>query len=257
MKENIIRENFMIDGSISVKAVIDNDSREMKEIYVSERKLSDRNIRYIISKAREKNIDVKIVSDAFFLNGDFGKTNGGIAAKISERKFTDEDSLLSIKELPFIAIIEGVEDPYNFGASLRALAAAGASGLVLPKRNWMNAAATVIKSSAGASESLPTAETSDLGEFLKKAKKRGFEIIAAERKNAENLYETDFTKPIVLAVGGEKRGLSNAVLSHVTKNVFIPYGSSFRNSLGTAAATAVFAFEILRQRSGGKCGLSR
>ena len=36
MKENIIRENFMIDGSISVKAVIDNDSREMKEIYVSE-----------------------------------------------------------------------------------------------------------------------------------------------------------------------------------------------------------------------------
>ena len=52
MKENIIRENFMIDGSISVKAVIDNDSREMKEIYVSERKLSDRNIRYIMSKAR-------------------------------------------------------------------------------------------------------------------------------------------------------------------------------------------------------------
>ena len=95
--------------------------------------------------------------------------------------------LPSIKELPFIAIIEGVEDPYNFGASLRALAAAGASGLVLPKRNWMNAAATVIKSSAGASESLPTAETADLGEFLKKAKKRGFEIIAAERKNAEEL----------------------------------------------------------------------
>ena len=91
-----------------------------------------------------------------------------------------------------------------------------------------------------------------IGEFLKEAKKKGFEIIAAERKNAVSLFETDLTSPLLLAVGGEKRGLSKKVSDEVTKNVFIPYGSDFRNALGTAAATAVFAFEILRQRKS-KC----
>ena len=56
MKENIIRENFMIDGSISVKAVIDNDSREMKEIYVSEKENSPTETSDISCQKQEKKI---------------------------------------------------------------------------------------------------------------------------------------------------------------------------------------------------------
>lgn len=255
--ENIISENkySYIDGAISVKAVVENDSREIKKIYISEKKFSDRNIKYIISQAKKKKIQIEKVDSSFFESENFGKTNGGIAAAVSGRKYTDSDDLLN-KELPFIAIIEGVEDPYNFGASLRSLLAAGATGIILPKRNWMNAASTVIKSSAGASEVLPTAILDDFTAFFKKAKNMGFEIIAAERKNAQSLFETDMTKPIILAIGGEKRGLSKKISDNVTKNVFIPYGSNFRNSLGTAAAASVFAFEILRQRSKKQCGLS-
>ena len=253
---NITEENGVysyIDGAISVKSVIENESRDIKCVYISEKKLSDRNFRYIASKAKEKNIKTVAVSPDFFLNGSFGKTNGGIAAEVSNRRYSDAENFLSEKN-PFIAIIEGVEDPYNFGASLRSFAAAGATGIVLPERNWMNAAATVIKSSAGASEMLPTAVLGDFEPFLKKAAGQGFEIIAADRKDASNLFETDLTKPIILAIGGEKRGLSKKISDNVTKRVFIPYGSNFRNSLGTAAAAAVFSFEILRQRSITKCG---
>lgn len=249
--ENKAEENSLyIDGAISVKAVVENGSRKVSKICVSEKKLSDRNIRYIIRKAEEKNIPIKKVSPDFFTSPVFGKTNGGIAAAVSDRIFTDPQKLLLNEgKTPFIALIEGVEDPYNFGSSLRSLAAAGATGVILPERNWMSAAGTVIKASAGASEILPTAALSDFSDFLSEARKLGFEIIAAERKNAVSLFETDLTMPLILAVGGEKRGLSKSVSDRVTKNVFIPYGSGFRNSLGTSAATAVFAFEILRQRS--------
>lgn len=236
------------EGAISVKAVLQNRSREIFEIYVSEKKLSDRNIRYIVEEAKRQGIKPKTVSPEFFENKTFGKTVGGIVAAVGERKLVAAEELLK-DENPFIAIIEGVEDPYNFGAALRSLAAAGATGIILPERNWMSAANTVIKSSAGASESLKAAMPEDIGEFLRLAKAEGFEIVAAERKNATSLFETDLTGPTVLAIGGEKRGLSQKISAEVTKNVFIPYGSGFRNALGTAAATAVFAFEILRQRT--------
>lgn len=245
------KENVYIDGAISVKAVIENESRPVFGLYISEKKLGDKNTRYIISQAKKKGINPEIVSADFFENDIFGKTNGGIAAEVGKRKLSNAEDLLSGRS-PFLALIEGVEDPYNFGSALRSLAAAGATGIILPQRNWLSAAGTVIKSSAGASEKLPAAVPEDIGSFLKEAKKKGFEIIAAERKNAVSLFETDLTSPLLLAVGGEKRGLSKKVSDEVTKNVFIPYGSDFRNALGTAAATAVFAFEILRQRES-KC----
>ena len=55
------KENAFIDGAISVKAVIENESRPVFGLYISEKKLDDRNIRYIISQAKKKGINPKIV----------------------------------------------------------------------------------------------------------------------------------------------------------------------------------------------------
>ena len=69
------------------------------------------------------------------------------------------------------------------------------------------------------------------------------------RKNAIPYTEADFRKPVLLCIGGEMRGLSQAVLKQSDQNIYIPYGSDFRNALNASAAAAVLGFEVLRQRS--------
>lgn len=52
-------------------------------------------------------------------------------------------------------MLDGVEDPFNFGAAIRAVYAAGVDGLVVPPRNWPSAAGVVARSSSGTSELIP------------------------------------------------------------------------------------------------------
>lgn len=239
-----------IEGAISLKAVLETGTREISEIYIRERK-PDKDLRYILRLAEEKGLKPNFVSEKFFEENAQGKTHGGILAFAGERKFVPEDALFE-DENPMIALLEGIEDPYNFGCAVRSLYAAGATGLLLPERNWMSAAGTVIRSSAGASERIKAAKTENLPGFLQKAKQHGIKIICAERKDAVSLYSADLTGGILLAIGGEKRGVSKAVFDAADSRVFIPYGRDFRNSISASAASAVFAFEILRQRQKNK-----
>ncbi len=238
--------DYIIEGSVSVKAVLNGGKREISEI-LFDRDRKDRDLSFILKKAKEKGVkytpckcsDIDAVAS--------GKTHGGLIAYVGDRRYETEDELFGV-ESPFIVLLEGIEDPYNFGDSLRSVMAAGATGVIVPSRNWLTAASVVIKASAGASEYLPTLVSDDLGKTVLAARSRGIKVFCAERRDAESLYAKDLTEPVIIAIGGEMRGLSRAVLDNADGNVFIPYGSDFRCALSASAASAVIGFEVMRQR---------
>ena len=148
-----------------------------------------------------------------------------------------------------VALIEGIEDPFNFGMILRTLYAAGCDGVILPPRNWTSAAATVARASAGASEYLPLIIADEMQQTLHALRQNGITLICAERKDAVCLYDFSFPSRLCLAIGGEMRGLSRTVKEAGEQNVFIPYGRDVRSALSAVSAASVFSFEILRQRN--------
>ena len=235
-----------VEGAISVKAVLLSGSRTIEEIYIDKKKKT-KDFSFIIREAEKRGVKIVFLDKDELSEVANGRTHGGIAAKVGERVFIDPEQLFAVKN-PFIALLEGIEDPYNFGDSLRSFYAAGATGLIVPKRNWLDAASTVVKASAGASEFLPTASCEDLGEVINLSKKYGIKTFCAERCNAVPLYSKDLTCPLIIAIGGELRGLSRKITDNSDGNIFIPYGSQFRNALSASGASAVFAFEIMRQR---------
>ena len=79
---------------------------------------------------------------------------------------------------------------------------------------------------------------------------RGYRAVCAEIRNSVDLYEADLTRPLLLVIGGEKRGISRAVLAEADLCVRIPYAGDFRGSLSSAASAAVMAFEIARRTRG-------
>jgi 23S rRNA (guanosine2251-2'-O)-methyltransferase len=64
-----------------------------------------------------------------------------------------------------------------------------------------------------------------------------------------SIYDANLVKPLLLVVGGEKRGISRTILDQADQIIRIDYGRSFNGSLSAASAATVIAFEVLRQNT--------
>ena len=177
-----------------------------------------------------------------------GNSHGGLVAITGERTLPYLDENSEILSHGFYVMIEGIEDPYNFGYSLRSLYAMGCSGVILTERNWMSAAGVVCRSSAGASEMF-TVYKSNPTDCVNYFKAKGYTVVCADEKTDNILGKCELKLPILLIVGGEKRGISRAVIDSADILVKIDYGREFNASLSAASATTMFSYEISRQNN--------
>ena len=236
--------------SALIKAIDNADSlndRKILRILIDKTKKDSkkREIAFLNLKAKELGFQIDFVESTVIDQKTVGQTHGGIIAECSERNIPSL-STDNIKENGIYYFLEGVEDPYNFGYAVRSLYASGADGIILSPRNWMGAAGVVARSSAGTSE-LIDLYISEATEAVNVFKKRGYNVICAGIRDSESIYDADLKKPLFVILGGEKRGISSKVIENADKIVRIDYGNNFGGSLSTAAAAAVFGFEILRQ----------
>lgn len=174
-----------------------------------------------------------------------GKTHGGILAEVTEAEY----KLFTPQLIPskgFSAIIEGVEDPYSLGYSLRTLYACGCDAVILPRHLPSAADSTLCKASAGASELLDM-YMGDTAEIANAYKLAGYTIACAEIRDSVACSEADLKLPLLLVVGGEKRGISSKLSALKDMNICIPYAREFLGSLSTASAISILAYEVVRQ----------
>lgn len=237
-----------LEGRISVEAAIRGGRRTIGAIYLRSGG-HERSLWRLKKAAAEAGIPIHEVDEAFFAANARGQSHGGVLAEVGPRRFDEMGSLITQDSRPFIVMLDGIEDPFNFGQAVRALYAAGASGIVVRPRSWLSAAAIVTRASAGASELMPTAVCESALEAAAFFRQAGLSVACTARKSAVSLYESDLAQAMFLLIGGEKRGITRSFLDQADLRLRIPYGRSFPHSLGAAASTAVIAFEMLRQRS--------
>ncbi len=240
------------EGAISVLAILENDSRPVETIYLSdfEKIKTDRKIYRIKKLAEEKNIPFLSCSDEFIEENTIGSTHGGLIAVVGDRNYVSLDDAFENGN-GFVCLIDGIEDPYNFAYSVRSLYAAGVGAIVLSTRNWMSAAGVCIRGSAGATELVKCAIYEDKDSLIETAKKHSYKIVCADIDTDVEYTEPILKKPLFLIVGGEKRGISRAFLDSADHTVKISYGRDFKMSLTAASATSILAFEVLRQNKKG------
>ncbi len=244
-------DSDILEGMPSISALLKgierktNDRRLLRVLFDREKINSKRGeLGFLQAKARELSFEIEFTDRSFIDELCVGTSHGGIIALCTGRTLPSL-SPMAIKEKGVYFILDGVEDPYNFGYAVRSLYAAGVDGLILGERNWMGAAGVVARSSAGASE-LMELYVSNPTDAIRLFKEKGYTVLCAGIRDSVSLFDIPLQKPLLIILGGEKRGISRAVLDMADKIVRIDYGSAFGGSLPTTAATAVFAFEILR-----------
>lgn len=246
-EESRRKDSTVFEGMTSISAVLNGGYRRIEHILIDSEKAPSkrRQIDFLTHRSREMGFDIEYTDAGTLEEMTTGTSHGGIIALCSDRTIPPLSSL-SPKADGFYVMIDGIEDPYNFGYALRTVYAAGADAIILTPRNWMSAAGVVCRSSAGASELLPL-YVSEGDEACDHFKDRGLKVVCAGIRDSVSAFDADLKKPLLLIVGGEKRGISAKVLSKADTVVRLDYGREFNGSLSAASAASVLAYEVLRQ----------
>ena len=241
----------VLEGMTSISALLDSDprvnNRRIEAVWVdrTRRRAKQAEIRFLQARGQELGFAVEFVEPETLAQLTAGSTHGGIAALCTPRTLP---ALRAQDIAPggLYAYLEGIEDPYNFGSALRALYAAGAAGVVVPPRNWAGAAGVVARASAGASERLQLCKA-DADALIAEFRKTDYRILCAGIRNSVSVYDVHISYPVLLVVGGEKRGISRKILEQADGILRIDYGRTFRGSLPASVSAAILAFELMRQ----------
>jgi len=237
-----------LEGSLSVLAALEAGARQVQAVYFQAGK-EIRDSARIRAAAQQRHLEINVVPGPELDTLAQGHSHGGVLALAGPRIYLMLDQLASGQPNAFVAMLYGVEDPYNYGQAIRALYAAGAHGLVAPERNWDSALSVITRASAGASEYMPTAKVIKPEEAIAHFKARGFTVAStAKEPQAVSLYATDLHGPLFVLIGGERRGLGAAALAACDLHLTVPYGRAFHADLDVTSSTAALAFEVMRQR---------
>ena len=256
IKENIKFQNSLVfEGMTSLRAIIKGrelktTDRDIEKILYDKDKLAKnaKTIGYLKAVSKDLRFIVEETTQSELEKITLGTSHGGIVAIAKERTIPSLTAASDIKKTGFYCMIQGIEDPYNFGYSLRSLYACGCDGIILPERNWMSAAGVVARSSAGASELFPIYSADPLF-AVDYFKAQNYTVVCGDLRTDKILGKCELKKPLLLIIGGEKRGISKKLLDKCDIKVKIDYSRDFSASLSAASAATMFAYEIMRQNS--------
>lgn len=180
------------------------------------------------------------------------KTNhhqGFIAESVEFKYSSLEDLLQNAKdknEKPFFVILDGIEDPHNFGAIIRSCECAGVHGIVIPKNRACLVNETVIRTSTGAIANMPICMVTNLKEAVDFFKENDVWTFVAET-GGEDIYSKNLTMPIAVVIGSEGNGVKQSLRSYCDGIITLPLKGKV-NSLNASVACGITIFEIVRQR---------
>ena len=248
-------DSTVFEGMTSIRAILRgidarvNDRRIVKILFDKDKlKKISKEVGYLKAVSNQYGYKIVESNSGELEELTLGNSHGGLIAITESRTLPYLDSSSEILSNGFYVMIEGIEDPYNFGYSLRSLYAMGCSGIILTERNWMSAAGVVCRSSAGASEMFNMYK-SDPKDCIEIFKSKGYIVVCADENTDNILGQCSIKLPVLLIVGGEKRGISRAIIDSADMLVKIDYAREFRASLSAASATTLFAYEIARQNN--------
>jgi 23S rRNA (guanosine2251-2'-O)-methyltransferase len=239
----------VLEGRISVEAALVAHSRRFQMIGLREG-LHEETIAIILQEAEHQGIPIKRLSAEEIDRMACGKTHGGVVALCSGKRepgFDEFYEKFKYVFAPCLLLLEGVDDAQNFGFTLRTAEALGANAILLKKHLWDFDSNAVSRASSGAYERMTIVMFEDVDRVLIKLKQHGLMLYGCIANAQKTIYEVSLATGVILAIGGEKRGLSAAVRNHCHRFIKIPMASAV-GSLSLGHAAAIVMAEVMRQR---------
>ncbi|MDF2567889.1 MAG: rlmB, partial [Oscillospiraceae bacterium] len=181
-----------------------------------------------------------------------GVSHQGVVATVAVAEYATVEDIFAHAEQkgmqPFIIIADEIEDPHNLGAIIRTAEAAGADGIIIPKRRSASLSSTVYKTSAGAVSHMLVARVSNLVQTINELKQKGVWVYAADM-DGQTWCELDYDGAVALVIGSEGKGITKLIKEKCDFVVTLQMCGKV-NSLNASVAGGILMYEIARQRLG-------
>lgn len=175
----------------------------------------------------------------------------GYIAEAVEFQYSNVSDILDLankrEEAPFIVLLDGIEDPHNFGAIIRSCECAGVHGIIIPKNRACQVNETVIRTSTGAISNMLIAKVTNLKEAIDELKENGVWVFAAEI-GGQSIYKQKLDGPVGLVIGSEGDGIKPSIQNYCDGVLTLPLKGKV-NSLNASVACGIVVFEVVRQRT--------
>jgi 23S rRNA (guanosine2251-2'-O)-methyltransferase len=149
---------------------------------------------------------------------------------------------------PLLLMLDGIQDPHNFGAILRSADGAGVNAVIIRQRRQAPVTEVVVKASAGAAYAVPIFQVTNLHQALRALAEQGFWSVAAVAEpGAKSFRDYRWNFKNVLIIGGEGSGVSELLRTTADERVAIPMRGKL-GSLNASVATGILLFEAAAQR---------
>lgn len=211
---------------------------------------TDHRVEKIIRLAEQRGVSVhrREKQDLTRLSG--SSHHQGIALEVEPFKYTDLDDLLSSiasgDRKDFLLVLDGIQDPHNLGALIRSAACAGVGGVIIPRDRACAITATVEKASAGAVETVPVAQVTNIATALSRLKEAGFWVYGLAGEGRDSLYDVSFSGSVAVVVGSEGEGIRPLVRKQCDVVMSIPLHGGV-GSLNASVAGGIALFEVARR----------
>ena len=245
---NIKSENLIEGKNVILETI--NSNKTIRKIFLL-KGFKDKAILDKLDNLKNKGTIINYLEKNEFDKISLNSKSQGIIAEIEEYQYTTVDEILEYakerNEKPFLLIIDGITDPHNFGAIIRAAVAVGVHGIIIKSREQCIVNDTVYKTSAGLVNFIKIAKVVNISKTIEMLKTFGMWFYGASMEG-ENIYKTNFNDSIALVIGAEGSGISRLVKENCDMLVSIPMDEKV-NSLNASVSTGIILYEIKRKIS--------
>ena len=233
-----------VEGRRSVLESMRSD-RKIEKLLIFKNIEKGKQIDEIIKTATNKKIEIIYCDFDQLDRQSHTKKHQGIIAVVSDPKYYNLSQILeNLKESEntLFVILDGIEDPQNFGAISRTAEAVGVESIIIPHRRSVSISPGSMRASAGALEHVKVCKVTNLNNTINHLKSKGFTIYGLDG-NSKNIYTNiKFTSKSVIVVGSEGKGISSLVRKNCHHLISIPMSGKIE-SLNASVSASVVMYE--------------
>lgn len=242
-------KNIVLAGFHAVGARLRKEPETIEKVYV-DRERHDKRMVQMRQELEQAGVRVMSVDHAR-LNGMVSRDvpHQGIVAMARELDtgMSFDELMDSIRPDSLYLILDGITDPRNFGACLRSADAAGATAVIIPKDRSASVTPAAAKAAAGAAETIPVVQVTNLAASIVELRDAGVTVIGAAGETDKTIYDFDQTGAFAWVMGAEGDGLRQLTRKRCDGLAAIPLLGSVE-SLNVSVATGICLYETVRQR---------
>lgn len=209
-------------------------------------------IQSILDLANERKIPVTFTTRESLERMTKGGAHQNVAGLVKETSYADLGDIIfrwkreGTKSL--ILILDGIQDPQNFGSLIRTALGCGVHGIIIPKDRSVGLTSAAIKVSAGAAAHLPIARVVNIATTIDLLKKEGVWVYGASGEANDLIYDLDLDMDLAVVIGAEGKGIRPLVMKKCDRLFSIPMKGPL-SSFNASVSGGMILYEIMRQRS--------